>query len=171
MASINGDGINVLFDAITSEKRSRGGKVTSSPIEGNKTINDHFVKNPDSLAIAGVCTRRASNKLANLSRLFNNGVLCRYYGINNVGNVIITKLDTTHGGQLGNGFQFTMTLAFVTISTTQEFTSSTGLTNGQNSAQSQQQTNIGVNSPSNQNVDAITQGNANNNASEVIGVY
>ena len=168
MPYISGGGATVELDVVLTEQVSRGGKVTSSPIEGNKTISDHFSKNQDVVSITGVCTTNAANKIANLSALYNNATLCRYVGRNGISNAIISKLDTDHGSSYDAAFSFRMQLTLVQISSTQEFKQSTGLTNGQNAAQVNQQTNIGAASPTTKEVDAKTSDMANSLAASSI---
>ena len=164
MPYISSGKVLVEFDVVLTESVSSGGKVTSSPIEGNKTISDHFAANQNVLSITGVCTKNAANKIANLSMLFSSGAICSYVGRNGMYSVVITKLDTNHGSEVSAAFSFSISMTAVKISTTQEFTYATGLTNGQNAAQVKPTTNVGVASPTTRVVDSVTQQNANNQA-------
>ena len=171
MPSISGNGITVDFDVVLTEKVNRSGKVTSSPIEGNMTVSDHFAVNQVALSISGVCTTDGANKIANLVKLFNMGGICHYSGRNGAGNVVITSLNTDHGRNYDKSFAFTMTLIEIKTSATKEFSVGTATTQAQNSAQINSQTSVGAASPVTKNVDATTNANANNKALSSASTY
>lgn len=171
MASIMGSGITVEFDAVLTERVSRSGTITSAPIEGNLTVNDHFARGQVTISISGVCTTDGANKVANLTKLYTLGNTCTYVGRNWLGNVVITKFDTDHGGQYEGGFSFTMSLTSVRISSTQEFTYQAGTTAAQDSAQRNKETNVGTQQATNRVTDAATTANTLNNVTAAVNTY
>ena len=171
MVTISGNKITVDLDVVLSEKMNRTGKVTSYPIEDNNTANDHFAKNPISLNVTGVCTTDGANKIANLSKLWNDGALCEYIGRNWVGNVNITNLNTDHGSNFDKTFGFTMLLTIVKVSSTKEVAIQPGTSPEQNAAQVSPQSNIGTSTTGTKNADAATQTETTKNALNNFNVY
>ena len=161
MPYISGNNVTIELDVVLTEKVSRVGKITSSPIEGNKTVSDHFAKNPSVISITGICTRNAANKISNLAKMYNEATLCKYVGRNSIRNVVITKFDSDHNRDVDGAFMFAMSLSEVKISYSQEYVVSTGLTNSQNSAQVNNIVNVGSTLPTSKSVDSTTNGLAN----------
>lgn len=169
MATISGNGITIDIDVILSESVKRSGKVTSSPVEGKKTISDHFVKNQSTVSISGICTTDAANKLANLKKIFNGGILCSYTGSRNIlKNVIITSFNSDHAGDAHKAFTFDVTFTTVQISTTEEFSYNTKAPASKSAAQTKKTTNTGTKQTATKTVDTNTQAKAKTKATSAV---
>lgn len=169
MATISGDGISVYLDVVTSESESKTGKITTSPIEGGGVIADHFSKNQTSYNIQGYCVNQSENKASNLRALHVNSAICNFVGRIVKGQVIITSLNIKFSSD--TGFNFTMTLTEVRISSTAEFTYSTALTPDWLASFLNPETNVGTQQASTKSVDSVSSSSANGNIFDLIKAY
>lgn len=157
MPFIVGNGISVNLGVVTSESVNNSGQVTSAPIEGSKTVNDHFIVSQRTVSISGMVTERGSTIRNRLVRIFEAGALCRYTGKNIVSNCVITKFTPTESVENIDGFNYTITLAVVVISTPQTFTyGTTNVTQREISANINTPTNTGTQQPTTTREDATT---------------
>lgn len=156
-SKIKGNGITVVFDVVTSEKVGRTGKVTSSPVEGNKEIGDHFSKNQNTITISGVCTKDYANKLANLNKLHDTGTICKYTSRNVVKDVVITSFNSNHDGDVHKAFGFDIVLTTVKVSKTEKFTYTTKATPAKAAAQTNKEKKEGTKQTTAKQTDAKTQ--------------
>lgn len=171
MPSISGDGRSVSLDVVITEKVDFSGSITSAPIEGNQSINDHFVTSPMQINLTGIITKRAKTKYNNLKAMHEEGVLCRYNGRTVASTCVITKFTTDYSVANEEGFSFSITLQKVTISFTQSFTYSTGLPAGSNAAQTSSGSNTGVNQPTTTPTDNQTFAGATSGANSSASKY
>lgn len=111
---------SVEFDVLTSEQVQRSARVTDKTIEDGSIINDHIQFNPLTVGITALMTINAYSSLQRLLAFFNQKQILTYIGRNGVGTVVIESLDTNHPRENQGGFDFTMTLKQIRITTTQQ---------------------------------------------------
>lgn len=118
-AYITNGTLNVIFDVITSESVTRSSVVTDLTIEDGSDINDHIQFDPEIVAVSGRVTTDAPTMLNRLVSFFENRNILTYVGRNGVNTVVIESLDTDHPRENIGGFDFTMSLKRLRITTTQ----------------------------------------------------
>lgn len=92
-----GDSGTVVFRPYTgvveSEDASYSNKVTSNPIEGGSTIDDHAVAEPVKVSISGMVTSHSAAARATLIAMCRNRDLIAYKGENQYDNMCVLRLD------------------------------------------------------------------------------
>ena len=159
--------IRVDFDVVTRDTVGRSGQITSSPIEDNTTVSDHFAKDGKELTISGVCIEDAAKKLQDLDTLFLLGERIYYSGRSDLTNLVITKFDNDNTAENSTGFDFSMTLSSVKISYSKEHVYGTATS----TAQTNKLSNTGVTQPTTKQYDEITEAQANALAKAVRSTY
>lgn len=100
---------DVIFSATTNEDVTYENEVTDRPVEDLGYISDHVKQKPVRFNISGVVVGSdAYPKLKKLRQYCKGKYTVTYYGRNIMSNVVIQSLSTTHGKDIGNGFEFTL---------------------------------------------------------------
>lgn len=104
----------VEFSATTNEEVIYESEVTDRPIEDLGYISDHVKPRPVKFNIDGVVVGSDSYTKLKLLRQYCKGKrVYMYYGRNIMSNVVIESLTTTHGKDIRNGFEFTMSCKII----------------------------------------------------------
>lgn len=115
-----GDSGTVVFRPYTgvveSEDASYSNKVTSNPIEGGSTIDDHAVAEPVKVSISGMVISHSAAARATLIAMCRNRDLIAYKGENQYDNMLITSLSIGQSKTAGTGFTFKLTLQYMRLS-------------------------------------------------------
>lgn len=111
----------VELSVVHSDEPTSDVDITEKPVERGQDVADHVKKKPDALNISGIIVGDdAATKLNKLKEYQRTGKLLTY--INRVwwNNVVIESLNTRHGVNIGNGFEFDMVLKTVRIAVPKE---------------------------------------------------
>lgn len=112
---------DVELSVVHSDDPTSDVEVTEKPVERGQDVSDHVKQKPETLAISGVVVGDdASSKLSKLKEYQRTGKLLTYIHRVWYGNVVIESLNTRHGGNVANGFEFDMTLKRVRIAVPKE---------------------------------------------------
>lgn len=115
-----GDSGTVVFQPYTgvveSEDAAYSNKVTSNPIEGGSTIDDHAVAEPVKVSISGIVTSHSAAARATLIAMCQNRDLIAYKGEDQYDNMLITSLSIGRSKSAGMGFTFKLTLQYMRLS-------------------------------------------------------
>ena len=104
----------VLLDAVFSDKPSRTYEVTNKAVEDGSSIADHMQEKPAELSISGVVVGGdAASRLSRLQQIQKSRQLITYTNRIIFSQMALTKLDTEHDAEVGNGFKFNIKLRHV----------------------------------------------------------
>lgn len=112
---------DVKLSIVFSDDPTSSVEVTEKPVERGQDVADHVKKKPDTLSISGaIVGDDAASKLNKLKEYQRAGKLLFY--INRVWweNVVIESLNTRHGTNIANGFEFDIVLKTVRIAVAKE---------------------------------------------------
>lgn len=104
---------------INKETVSRQSTITDNPIEGGGSINDHVFRSPLSFQLSGTVTDGAA-AIATLQQMWMKGDVLTYTGRNQINNLVIQNLQSTHDATNRKGFTFTATLKQITIGSSED---------------------------------------------------
>ena len=104
---------------INKETVSRQSTITDNPIEGGGNINDHVFRSPLNFQLSGTVTDGAA-AIATLQQMWMKGDVLTYTGRNQIGNLVIQSLQSTHDATNRKGFTFTATLKQITIGSSED---------------------------------------------------
>ncbi len=110
--------IVVEFDLLASEAVGNSATVTEKTVEDGSIISDHIKIGQTSFSITGKITTNTFDKLQKLRKFYTDREFLFYSGRNEQENVIISDFPTDHTKENLNGFDFSMTLVVIDISTT-----------------------------------------------------
>ncbi len=99
-----------LHGVIDAEDASYSNKVTSNPIEGGGTIDDHAVSEPVKLSVSGVITRPEGGEKDMLEAMAKNRDLLIYRGEASYSDMLITSLAIGRSSGIQGGFTFKLQL-------------------------------------------------------------
>lgn len=112
---------DIEISVVIADEPTSDVEVTEKPVERGQDVSDHVKQKPETLAISGaIVGDDASSKLSKLKEYQRTGKLVTYIHRVWYGNVVIESLNTRHGGNVANGFEFDMTLKRVRIAVPQE---------------------------------------------------
>ena len=156
-----GDSGTVVFRPYTgvveSEDASYSNKVTSNPIEGGSTIDDHAVAEPVKVSISGMVTSHSAAARATLIAMCRNRDLIAYKGENQYDNMLITSLSIGQSKTAGTGFTFKLKLAFAPISAfAMSSEARTATPSGKKQKGTRQEQNVGLVTPSSAYADYVS---------------
>lgn len=107
---------DVVFSSTTEETLSLKNSITSEPVESGSAITDHVKSEPKSISINGVIVGKdAAQKFSKLSIYAEKAQLGKYVGRVILDNCVIESFSSTRNKDVGNGYEFTMTLTEVPI--------------------------------------------------------
>lgn len=107
---------DVIFSVNTGEKVNLSNKITDKPVEDGTNISDNVSPNPLKMSFSGIVVGDdAQDKLNLLRKYSNEGSILRYIARNDINNVVIESLSTTHDNKIRNGFKFDITLKKIRI--------------------------------------------------------
>ena len=121
---------------INKETVSRQSTITDNPIEGGGSINDHVFRSPLSFQLSGTVTDGAA-AIATLQQMWVKGDVLTYTGRNQINNLVIQNLQSTHDATNRKGFTFTATLKQITIGSS-ENSGTASMMSGQDSSAASQ---------------------------------
>jgi hypothetical protein len=121
---------------INKETVSRQSTITDNPIEGGGSINDHVFRSPLSFQLSGTVTDGAA-AIATLQQMWMKGDVLTYTGRNQINNLVIQNLQSTHDATNRKGFTFTATLKQITIGSSED-SGTESMMSGQDSAAASQ---------------------------------
>lgn len=112
---------DVELSVVHSDDPTSDVEVTEKPVERGQDVSDHVKKKPETLAISGVVVGDdASSKLNKLKEYQRTGKLLTYIHRVWYNDVVIESLNTRHGANVANGFEFDMVLKVVRIAVPKE---------------------------------------------------
>lgn len=108
--------INDIYIYVESEDVSREITASTHPVEEGIDLTDNVRRSPLSLELSGeIVGSNYEEDIEQIERLQKSGKLVEYVGINLVSDVIISKLSTSHSGEIRGGCRFTMELNEIRI--------------------------------------------------------
>lgn len=112
---------DIGLTAVISDDPTSDVEVTEKPVERGQDVSDHVKKKPETLNISGVVVGDdASSKLNKIKEYQRTGKLLTYIHRVWYENVVIESLNTRHGANVANGFEFDMVLKLVRIAVPKE---------------------------------------------------
>lgn len=156
MPSISGGGMTLDLGIVLTERTDYTGTVTSAPIEGGASVNDHYIFEPPVINLTGVVSSGAGTLKSGLEQCMDEGALCRYSGRNIMSSVVITRFSPTFNSSNANGFSYNISLRYVRLSTAQKFSYSTGLSAAASASASNSTQNRGTTSPTTVKKDSVS---------------
>lgn len=130
---------------INKETVSRQSTITDNPIEGGGSINDHVFRSPLSFQLSGTVTDGAA-AIATLQQMWMKGDVLTYTGRNQINNLVIQNLQSTHDATNRKGFTFTATLKQITIGSSEDSGTESMMSDQDSSAASQASSGTSSNS-------------------------
>ncbi len=110
----------VEFSVISEERPDFITDVTEYPVEGGQLFSDHASFRPISVSIDGIIAGYdASEKLENIRNWQQQRISVSYSGRRAYQNLVIKEFRPTENVEIGDGFQFSMTLQEIKIATLQ----------------------------------------------------
>ena len=112
--------INGLYIFVENEDLSYGVNVTEHTVEEGIEISDHVKRNAMTLSLSGeIVGKNAASTQAQIKKMHQSGVVCKYSGRTVLSNCLITDFSTSHPNTIWGGCSFSMTLKEIrTASTT-----------------------------------------------------
>lgn len=102
---------SVDIDVVFSDEPKRKATITEHPVEEGSAISDHIRTDPISVSIKGIVTgHNAFTKLKKIEAYWKSGTVLNYIHRTAFKNMVIESFDTAHTVQVGNGFEFTISM-------------------------------------------------------------
>lgn len=108
--------LNDRYVFVKTEGVSRDTNISSHPVEEGIDLTDCVRQSPLVLSLSGeIVGEDYEDVISQLESMQRSGKPVEYVGVNVVSDVIITRLNTSHGGNILGGCEFTMELKEVRI--------------------------------------------------------
>ena len=154
---------------INKETVSRQSTITDNPIEGGGSINDHVFRSPLSFQLSGTVTDGAA-AIATLQQMWMKGDVLTYTGRNQINNLVIQNLQSTHDATNRKGFTFTATLKQITIGSSEDSGTESMMSDQDSAAASQASSGTSSNSRASSQTSKSSAAGLKTTVSETISV-